>query len=198
MGKMERINWKRAFARAGLMATGGAIAFVLLGFTGQIQFGKDAPAWVQAVGSIAAIAAAIAIAWNERSVAKSEIDKREKAEANMRYTRAHRAVKRFQKSIATQLTHAKVQREGSVIVPMPTARIPRELREIERECHLMPDAGGEILTTINFFEEAQDLLKDGLLMPQQADRFVELLEYAEQNGGKAVSRIQAVLFKAMA
>ncbi|HDS1142874.1 TPA: hypothetical protein QEL03_002663 [Stenotrophomonas maltophilia] len=81
---------------------------------------------------------------------------------------------------------------------MPTARIPRELREIERECHLMPDAGGEILTTINFFEEAQDLLKDGLLMPQQADRFVELLEYAEQNGGKAVSRIQAVLFKAMA
>ncbi|HHA2436739.1 TPA: hypothetical protein ACOECM_000905 [Stenotrophomonas maltophilia] len=195
---MERINWKRAFARAGLMATGGAIAFVLLGFTGQIQFGKDAPAWVQAVGSIAAIAAAIAIAWNERSVAKSEIDKREKAEANMRYTRAHRAVKRFQKSIATQLTHAKVQREGSVIVPMPTARIPRELREIERECHLMPDAGGEILTTINFFEEAQDLLKDGLLMPQQADRFVELLEYAEQNGGKAVSRIQAVLFKAMA
>ncbi|MBC8772348.1 hypothetical protein HGT74_08640 [Stenotrophomonas maltophilia] len=163
-----------------------------------MQFGKDAPAWVQAVGSIAAIAAAIAIAWNERSVAKSEIDKREKAEANMRYTRAHRAVKRFQKSIATQLTHAKVQREGSVIVPMPTARIPRELREIERECHLMPDAGGEILTTINFFEEAQDLLKDGLLMPQQADRFVELLEYAEQNGGKAVSRIQAVLFKAMA
>ncbi|WP_230080652.1 MULTISPECIES: hypothetical protein [Stenotrophomonas] len=192
----KRFNWTRICLNAALVATGCIFAFVLLAFTGQIQFGKDAPAWVQAVGSIAAIVAAIVIASNERSAAKREMDKRERAEANMRYTRAHRAVRRFQKGISAQIDHAKVQRDGNVIVPMPAAPISREMREIERECHLMPDAGGEILTTINFFEEAQDLLKDRLLMPGHVDRFIELLEYAEQRRIRAVSLIEAFLFKA--
>ncbi|MDR6094918.1 hypothetical protein [Stenotrophomonas sp. SORGH_AS_0321] len=155
-------------------------------------------AWVQAVGSVAAIVAAITIASSERSAAKKVADKQERAEANMRYTRAHRAVRRFQKGISAQLNHARVQRTGSVIVPMPPAPISREMRAIEHECHLMPDAGGEILTAINFFEEAQDLLRDGLLMPQDADRFVELLEYAEQRRVRAVGLIEAFLSKAQA
>lgn len=61
------IAWKKVAIYSALIAAGFAIALALLAVIGQVHFGKDAPAWVQAVGSIAAIIAAGLIPlWHER------------------------------------------------------------------------------------------------------------------------------------
>lgn len=73
----SRINWKTVSIYAGMIATGFAAAFVLLAFTGQVRFGKDAPAWVQAVGSVVGIAVAIAI-----PLTTSRRDERRKEQAD--------------------------------------------------------------------------------------------------------------------
>ncbi|PPU60020.1 hypothetical protein XacyCFBP1159_13245 [Xanthomonas arboricola pv. corylina] len=61
MGTNAKISWARALVISGWMSAGAALAFGVLGFIGQIRFGKDAAAWVQAVGSIAAILIAVAV-----------------------------------------------------------------------------------------------------------------------------------------
>lgn len=147
---------------------------------------SEQASWVQAVGSVLAILAAIGIAAYERSVARSEAAERRRLEENGRYTRANRAMNRFRKVIRRQLDAARTQLEGNNIHPMPEEHVPVEMRELEHECHLMNPAGGECLTAINFFEEAQELLTESMLMPENADRFIELLEYAD-------SRIEVAL-----
>lgn len=57
--KMERrVNWVTVLSYVALIAIGFAAALGMLAITGQVRFGNNAPAWVQAVGSIAAIVAA--------------------------------------------------------------------------------------------------------------------------------------------
>ncbi|WP_423169700.1 hypothetical protein [Stenotrophomonas maltophilia] len=57
----KKINWATVFVYVALIAIGFAAALGMLGLTGQIVFGKDAPAWVQAIGSIVAILIAVAV-----------------------------------------------------------------------------------------------------------------------------------------
>jgi len=139
---------------------------------------SEQAAWVQAVGSVTAILAAIGIAAYERHVAKVEAAERRRLEKNARYTRGNRVMKRFQKVIARQLEAAKIQQRGNVTPSMPAQPVPDDVRDLESECHLMPDAGGECLTAINFFEDAQELLQGSFLPTRDTDRFIELLEYA--------------------
>ncbi|WP_241846811.1 hypothetical protein [Xanthomonas oryzae] len=120
---------------------------------------SEQAAWVQAVGSVAAILAVIGIAAYERHVAKLEAAERTRLEENARYTRANRAMTRFKKVIAHQLDAARTQQQGSNIRPMPVGLVPNEMRDLEHECHLIPKAGGDCLTAIKFFEDAHDLLR---------------------------------------
>ncbi|MCI1053758.1 hypothetical protein MOQ19_09570 [Stenotrophomonas maltophilia] len=61
MDLRKRINWGTVFVYVALITIGFAAALGMLGLTGQINFGKDAPAWVQAIGSIVAILIAVAV-----------------------------------------------------------------------------------------------------------------------------------------
>ncbi|HEL3784046.1 TPA: hypothetical protein UM046_004323 [Stenotrophomonas maltophilia] len=61
MDLRKRINWVTVFVYVALIAIGFAAALGMLGLTGQIVFGKDTPAWVQAIGSIIAILIAVAV-----------------------------------------------------------------------------------------------------------------------------------------
>jgi len=61
MESRHRINWATVLVYVVLMALGFAAGIALLCITGQIQFGKDAPAWVQAIGSVVAILIAVAV-----------------------------------------------------------------------------------------------------------------------------------------
>lgn len=67
MDAVTKISWIRALKASGWMTGGAVLAFGALGIIGQIRFGKDAPAWVQAIGSVLAIAVAIAVLlWVQR------------------------------------------------------------------------------------------------------------------------------------
>ncbi|WP_227479937.1 hypothetical protein [Xanthomonas vasicola] len=135
---------------------------------------SEQAAWVQAVGSVAAILAAIGIAAHERHVAKAETVERKRLESNARYTRANRAMTRFRKVIARQLEAAKTQQN-----PMPADPLPDEMRDLEHECHLIPQVGGDCLTAINFYEDARGLLEGSFLPTENTERFIELLKYAD-------------------
>ncbi|KOF00675.1 hypothetical protein [Stenotrophomonas geniculata] len=80
----HRIQWKKVAIYTCLIAVGFTIAFVLLAFTGQVQFGKDAPAWVQAVGSVVGIAVAITI-----PLTTSRRDERRKEQADAAKARTY-------------------------------------------------------------------------------------------------------------
>lgn len=61
MGSRNRINWITVLLYVALITAGFGAALGLLSLTGQISLGKDAPAWVQAIGSIVAILIAVAV-----------------------------------------------------------------------------------------------------------------------------------------
>ncbi|WP_139370329.1 hypothetical protein [Xanthomonas axonopodis] len=66
MGAVRGINWSRTLKASAWMVAGAGLAFSALGLIGPIHFGKDAPAWVQAVGSVLAIMVAVGLPyWHE-------------------------------------------------------------------------------------------------------------------------------------
>jgi len=172
------------------------MAFGVLGLIGPIHFGKDAPAWVQAVGSVVGIFTAVGIAAWQYHVSKLEAAQRDIAARNFRYTRANREMQRLQKIISRQLKTAREQSVLQLFVGQTSEPLSYEAREVERECHLMPDAGGECLTAFTFYEDAQDLLFKRPFKPADNSKCIELLEYAEQRSEIALTRIHKYLFEA--
>lgn len=158
----------------------------------------DWPAWVQAVGSVGAILAAIGIAAHERRVSKAEAARKEDLEMTSRHTRANRAMERFQKVLKIQLDFARTQQSGTVVTTIHPRPLPDEMREIERECFLLGDAGGggDILTVTSFYLKAQDLIRGSFLDPSNADEFIRLLEIAHDRSEMALKKIRAPLWKA--
>ncbi|HHA2475388.1 hypothetical protein [Stenotrophomonas maltophilia] len=155
----------------------------------------DWPAWVQAVGSVGAILAAIGIAAHERSVARAEEAKKDDLEMKSRHTRANRALERFQKVIADQLDFARTQQTGNVhpeIHPLP---LPDEVKDVERDCYLMGEAGGDFLTVTNSFLEAQSLIKGDILLKKHERAFIEHLQNAQNMSNQALKKIREPLWR---
>jgi len=69
MELLNKINWNRVLSHAIFIAVGFLFAFALLGVIGPVSFAGDAPAWVQAVGSVLGIAIAIAVPWAQHQLA---------------------------------------------------------------------------------------------------------------------------------
>lgn len=69
MELLNKISWNRVLSYAILIAVGFLFAFTLLGVVGPVSFGGDAPAWVQAVGSVLGIGIAIAVPWAQHRLA---------------------------------------------------------------------------------------------------------------------------------
>ncbi len=49
--------------------------------------------------------------------------------------------------------------DGLIASATERVRVPDEMRDLEHECHLIPQAGGDCLTAINFYEDARELLE---------------------------------------
>lgn len=61
MTTRKRVRWITVLMYVLFASIGFAMALYVLWLTGNINLGKDAPAWVQAIGSIAAILIAVAV-----------------------------------------------------------------------------------------------------------------------------------------
>ncbi|WP_426805365.1 hypothetical protein [Stenotrophomonas sp. SrG] len=155
--------------------------------------GIDWPAWVQAVGSVVAIFSAIGIAAWERHSSREDLAERARAERVARYVRANRILGRFQKLI---FESAQAFNDGSDSVgnvAIGRLATPQEVRELEQEFHLMPDAGGNAFTAINSFEDAQDLISHGVLSRRDRDEFARQIDHAATSCSMALSAIRAFL-----
>lgn len=56
-----KVDWRWAIATSGWIMFGAALALGVLCIIGPIHLGKDAPAWVQAIGSVMAILVAVIV-----------------------------------------------------------------------------------------------------------------------------------------
>ena len=156
----------------------------------------DLPAWVQAVGSVGAILAAIGIAAHERSVAKSLFERQERLASNGRFTRGHRTIRRFKKIIAKHLAKEVAMPPGAVIHPIERETIPEAVLDLEHDCHLMGDAGADCLNAIRNFEEAQDMIDHSMLRWVNGEDFFEKLRLADQHCDQAISHFVKYLTNA--
>lgn len=195
MKYFSNVDWRRVTTYAGLPVVGMLAAFTLLAFIGPINIGDAWPAWVQAVGSVAAILVAIGIAVHERQVAKAEAAHRSHLEMLSRHTRANSAMERFQKVIAEQLDFARTQQTGTVEAEFRPLPLPEEMKEVERDCYLMEDAGGDIRTVTNYFLDAQNLAKGQRIPMSNVGLFIEHLEQAEAMSASALKKIRAPLWR---
>ena len=148
----------------------------------------DWPAWVQAVGSVLAIVAAIAIAWwqhRQNQLAQAARD----AEAELgRHVRANRIFERFQKKIERQLKEAEgLGEQGGKIEALT---VPDEVRDLEKEIYLLPHANSASYTTLASFEAAQDLIHNGAVSVVDHQNLVFVLRMARAQCALALKGIR--------
>lgn len=151
-------------------------------------------AWLQAIGSLATVMAAVGLARWERSVSRRENAEKELASKITRYRQANRAMQHFEKLIANQLEQAELaQREGRIFAVQPLA-LSKAVDKVERQAHLMPDAGRYCNTAIQAFERAQELIALARLTPLQQDEVTRELTEAKRSARTAISEIQNFLW----
>ncbi len=151
-------------------------------------------AWVQAVGSVLAIIAAIVIAWWQQRASRRDLAERDYRDKIGRHVRANRILDRFDRLISKQIEEAQGYRGAYRSGSMQVLRVPDDLRDMESEMHLLDNrAGGPGFTAINLFEEAQDLIRNGSLAITDNDQFIETLVFAQKECRDASERVEAFL-----
>lgn len=156
--------------------------------------GIDWPAWVQAVGSVLAIIAAILIALWQQTASRRELAARDDREKIARHVRANRIFGRFDRIITKQLDAAQALRRSERSGDLVARQIPEDLRDLEGEMHMLDHkAGGPGFTSINQFEEAQELIQNDTLSITDSERFIETLVFAQKECQDAMSRIHRFL-----
>lgn len=151
-------------------------------------------AWVQAVGSVLAIIAAIIIAWWQHRSSRLDLAERDRRDKIGRHVRANRIFGRFDRLITRQLDKAQTLRRAYSSGDMQDLAVPEDLRDLEGEMHLLDNhAGGPGFTSINQFEEAQDLIRHGTLAITDSEKFIETLVFAQKECRDAIRRVQGFL-----
>ncbi|QDS15770.1 hypothetical protein [Xanthomonas arboricola] len=182
-----------------------AIAFGLGGITASWYIGgpklpwpsltsTEWAAWLQAVGSLATVMAAVGLARWERVVALREKAEKELAAEITRYRQVNREMQRFKKIIGKQLVRARlleVDRTVPAIDPVP---LDEALLKVEREAHLMRDAGGHCNTAFQAFERAQEFISSSYVSHYDNEKIIRELADAERNCDLAVSAVQTFLW----
>ena len=151
----------------------------------------DWPAWIQAVGSVVGIFAAVAVAWWQQRKVHQALTASQAETELARHVRANRIFERFQKRIDRQLNEARDL--GSMGGKITAVEVPEEVRELERELHVLSGAGSPGFTAITAFDSAQDLIRDGGISPANYAEFIECLKFGQAQCKQALSKIRVHL-----
>jgi hypothetical protein len=151
-------------------------------------------AWVQAVGSVVAIIAALAVPNFPR---RTEVSDR-KAEAALVArsfgTVLHREFVRFGRRIDRDLRVA--ERAGpQTMVSIPSDTIPQGLWDDAERLHLLGPAGNHALLALNAVRLAREELYDGKLTPTEGkmDRFIQQMRIAAVECDEAITALDKIL-----
>lgn len=164
-----RIIWATVLLYVSLISVGFIVAMVMLAIIGQIHVGKDAPAWVQAVGSIAAILVAVYVPWKQRRNALQDENKKDVARVGVMATALAPALDDTRAALITisrLIDEDYASRRG-----ISRALLPRhpEFDQFRPDLHLLGDLAKPVSYAISrqqYFQDAIDGLASRQVLPQ--------------------------------
>lgn len=163
MALKKRIDWTKVGIYTGLIIVGFVSALLLFVFTGQVQFGKDAPAWVQAVGSVAGIAVAIAI---PLTTSRRDERKREQTDASKARTFALHLIPQADK------LHSRLRSVNLLMMTRDDNSISGALKMLRKATEL--DAWGYQLHELG---RPRDLLQRSIAAAAEALTLLDYLDF---------------------
>ncbi|UPU47778.1 hypothetical protein [Xanthomonas translucens] len=95
------------------------------------------PAWIQAVGSVAGIFAAVAVAWQQQRFTQRQSDARDLRDLTALHVRANRILGRFLEVIDQQIAEANAIIKSKKAESLRAGFVPKEVRDLEGEIHLL-------------------------------------------------------------
>lgn len=194
MELMKRISWATVLLHVGLIAVGFIGALVLFAFTGQIRLGKEAPAWVQAVFSVVAIGAAVAVPWWQHRKAAQLRAEQAEAQAAGRAAAVLADVRELNSRIERIKQYIKLANRDHDFVQVGFPAVPQGLIE---QAGLLPElgpTGTSLLRAIGRCWEARDLTKsEGYVRREKIDEFIGHVSHAEVHAAAALASIRKLL-----
>lgn len=163
-----------------LVSTGFAMAFWVLSLTGQVRLEKDAPAWVQAIGSVVAIFVAVIVPARQRRQQRADAEIRESREARSCASDLLSDVAKFITFIAifrSDLEHAIEKGDDHVRGQLI---VPKGLHSSRRTLHVLGDPGDSLMHALYYTELINDTAEMrhsvSLADLQRVERLLKIVE----------------------
>lgn len=137
---------------------GGVVTALIIGDGAVSTENRDIdwPAWVQAIGSVAGIFAAVGVPVWQRHLSDRDRFERERIERIERAMKFRRALETFLRNIKKNGPSTFALDPAHLQPVQIEDMVPGELKEILHQANLLPVVGGTVLTAVNFAEQAQD------------------------------------------
>lgn len=191
MEAMRRIRWASTLWASGWMVVGAFLVFGAMGLIGPIHFGKDAPAWVQAIGSIAAILVAIAVPYVQRKAELRETRRAELLKARSLGAALLRDIKKFRNHL--EFVCSEIQARPDEPVDISPEMIPEYLWEHMDRLYELGEAGSDLIDAISMNYQARDMVIDGFLLPEEIPPYFEQVKGALHHCKKSIRGIEQML-----
>ncbi len=135
-------------------------------------------AWVQAVGSVAAILAAVLIATWQREADRRQREYAELLEARSLALYMFRHGKKLRRSLHGALKEVMRQGTDAVQWQVKGAVIPQQLWDEVPRMHKLGTAGQQFIRAIYRMDQARDLIDAGVVWPDKFEQYANHLRFA--------------------
>lgn len=192
---LKKIRWTRIMGDASLLSTGFLVAFIALGLIGPVSFGGDTPAWVQAVGSVAAIVFAVLVPRWHRAADKSDRERKEAFEALALAAIVMRELEEFRSRINKELWKARAAGPHSIIeIEAEKKTIPQSLWDTALDLPKLGDPGAQTLKAIYSVHRARDYAgRDNTVVKEDIRSYEIFLKRAKEHCEKAITGVRKIL-----
>jgi len=177
-----------------LFSFGFFAAICVLIFITPATFGSEAPAWVQAIGSIVAILVAVFVPYLQRHTETEDRRRQEALVARSFGTVMLRELTTFKGRIERDRKCAR-SAGPTEIVSIQKDTIPQDIWDNGERLHQLGTAGHHVLLAMNAVRLARENLTGGRLSPTDgaADRFRHHIEIARVECDTAICELKKVL-----
>ncbi|MCI2243257.1 hypothetical protein L3067_01360 [Xanthomonas sp. PPL568] len=151
----------------------------------------DWPAWVQAVGSVVAICAAVLIARWQRISEQLDTQREHALQARSLGAVLMRDIKLFRDNLERCIGRVESIHYMAALT-VSSQVIPAGLWERVADLHRLGVAGGHLLGAIFHQQEAKDLVPEDILWPEAREAYLKQLNLAHQLCEAAIEAIRAM------
>lgn len=192
---VQKIRWTRVLSDTALVLGGFLIAFGLLGLIGPVSFGGDAPAWVQAVGSVAAIVFAVLVPRWHRAADRADRERKEALDALALAAVVMRELEDFRSRINKELWRARAAGPQSIIeIEAEKKTIPQTLWDTALGLPKLGDPGAQTLKAIYSVHRARDYAgRDNTVVREDIRSYEILMKRAKVHCEKAITGVRRML-----